>query len=122
VNWAEDHLFDRRSIAHEHVLWRHAIEFARGHRVALAEIKLETEKRPYIRETPGKLTRGDVLAREWEIVQLAKNGARARAPLAQQFVTDEESLAEDQKIAFRQILGSPSTVVPECIRTTSPGT
>ncbi len=37
-------------------------------------------------------------------------GREAHAPLAQQFVTDEESLAEDQKIAFRHILGSRDLV------------
>ncbi|MEP6672443.1 MAG: MobF family relaxase [Chthoniobacter sp.] len=106
VNWAEEHLFDRRSIIHEHDLWRHALEFARGRGVTLAEIKRETANRPYVRETPGKLTRRDILAREWEIVQLAKNGARAHEPLARHLDDGGESLAGDQKSAFRRILGS----------------
>jgi hypothetical protein len=30
VNWAEHHLFERRSVVHEHELWRHALEHSRG--------------------------------------------------------------------------------------------
>ncbi len=106
INWAEEHLFDRRSIVCEHDLWCHALDFARGSRLTLAEVKRETDSRPYIRETPGRLTRRDVLTREWAIVQLAKNGARTRAPLAQDFAEDEDTLAEEQAIALRRILGS----------------
>ena len=110
VNWAEEHLFDRRSIVGEHELWRYALEFARGRGVTLAEIKRETAARPYLRERSGRLTRRDVLAREWEIVQLAKNGARKHVPLARCAAEDEESLAEDQKSALRRILGSRDLV------------
>jgi hypothetical protein len=110
VDWAEEHLFDRRSILHEHDLWRHALEFARGRSVTLAEIKSETAARPYLRETPGSLTRRDVLAREWEIVQLAKHGASANVPLARHLAEDEDTLADDQKSALRRILGSRDLV------------
>ena len=103
-------MFDRRSIIHEHQLWRYALEFARGRGVTLAQIKRETANRPYIRETPDKLTRRDVLAREWEIVQLAKNGARAHEPLARHLDDGGESLADDQKSALRRILGSRDLV------------
>jgi conjugative relaxase-like TrwC/TraI family protein len=106
VDWAEEHLFDRRSLVHEHDLWRHALEFARGHPTTLAQIKRETAARPYIREEPGRLTRRDVLAREWEIVQHAKKGIGAHSRLASQPTGDEQTLAEDQKIALRSILGS----------------
>lgn len=30
VTWAEEHLFERRSVVQEHELWRHALEHARG--------------------------------------------------------------------------------------------
>ena len=42
----------------------------------LADVKRETARRDYIREASGKLTRRDVLGREWNIVQLAMIGAR----------------------------------------------
>jgi conjugative relaxase-like TrwC/TraI family protein len=106
VDWAEDHLFDRRSLVQEHELWRYALEFARGHRVTVDDIKRETASRPYIRGELGKLTRRDVLAREWEIVQLAKQGAYAQSSLARNEGREDGDLADDQKIALRRILSS----------------
>ncbi len=109
VDWAEEHLFNRRSIVHEHELWRYALEYARGHGVTVADIKGETESRPYIRETPEKFTRRDVLAREWKIVEMARQGARSRPPLAAHF-SDDGTLAEEQRTALRRILSSRDLV------------
>jgi TrwC relaxase/AAA domain len=106
VDWAEEHLFDRCSIVHEHELWYYALEFARGHRLTLAEIKQETASRPYIREKPDRITRRDVLVREWAMVQFARNGMRSRAPLAPDSNQMDKTLAEDQKIALQRILRS----------------
>src|SRR4029434_2597988 len=53
VTWAEEHVFERRSVVHEHELWRRALEVARGHLVTLAEIKAETARRDYVREGSG---------------------------------------------------------------------
>jgi hypothetical protein len=39
IEWAENHLFERRSVVHEHELWRHALEHARGQNVSLADIQ-----------------------------------------------------------------------------------
>lgn len=109
VDWAEDHLFDRRSIVHDHELWRYALEYARGRGVTLAEIKRETAGRPYIRDTPGKLTRRDVLAREWETVETAKRGSRSHGPLAAH-VLDDDTLTDEQRTALQRILGSRDLV------------
>ena len=110
VSWAEEHLFDRRSIVHEHELWRHALEFARGSALTLADLKHETASRDYIREADGKLTRKDVLAREWRIVQMAKQGAGHFGPLASHPWQGTQQLAEDQQRAFEQILASRNFV------------
>ncbi len=106
VDWAEDHLFDRRSLVQEHELWRYALEFARGNRVMIDDIKRETASRPYIRGESGKLTRRDVLAREWEIVQLAKQGAYAHEPLVSNGRREDDDVKDDQKVALRRILSS----------------
>ena len=81
VDWAEAHLFDRRSVVQEQELWRYALERARGSSLTVEAIKAETAARPYIREANGKMTRRDVLAREWRIVCLARDGAEQFAPL-----------------------------------------
>jgi conjugative relaxase-like TrwC/TraI family protein len=74
--WAEDHLFERRSVVREHDLWRHALEHARGQEVTTADIQAATTRRNYLRldDQPGKVTTREHLLREWEIVQIAKEG------------------------------------------------
>src|SRR5208282_5858859 len=76
IVWAEQHLFERRSIVHEHELWRHALERARGQDVSLADIQAGTQKRGYVRfgHLPGRVSTREHLFREWEIVQTVKEG------------------------------------------------
>lgn len=111
VSWAEEHLFDRRSIVREHELWRHALEYARGSALTLADLKRETASRDYVRQEDGRLTRKDVLAREWKIVQMAKLGAASFPPLAATTPEHARQLAEDQKRAFDQLLASRDFVM-----------
>ena len=106
VSWAEEHLFDRRSIVREHELWRHALEFARGSALTLDELKRETGSRDYLRESDGKLTRKDVLAREWRIVQMASLGVGQFSALGGNAPAKQSNLAEDQQKAFEQLIGS----------------
>jgi conjugative relaxase-like TrwC/TraI family protein len=106
VTWAEDHLFDRRSVVHDHEIWSHAIEIARG-QASLEDIKEETTQRDYVREVSGRLTRREVLAREWEIVQMAKRGQFQHTPFVPaKLLGEHEQLPEDQREAIRSILGS----------------
>ncbi|MBI4661541.1 MAG: relaxase domain-containing protein [Verrucomicrobia bacterium] len=76
VSWAEEHLFDRRSVVHEHELWRHALERARGQNVSLEDLQSVTRRRAYVRDEaqPGKVTTREHLQREWSIVCMARDG------------------------------------------------
>ena len=104
VAWAEAHLFERRSVVREHELWRHALEAARGTAVSLSEIKRETASRDYLRDGTDKVAHRSVLAREWEIVEAARNGIGRYDQLG---VNNSESpLAEDQRRALASILSS----------------
>jgi conjugative relaxase-like TrwC/TraI family protein len=105
TSWAERHLFERRSVVHEHELWRYALEFARGSALTLDELKRETASRDYLRETNGKLTRKDVLAREWRIVQMAKYGVD-RFSVLSHLSQNTNNLTDDQQKAFEQLVGS----------------
>src|SRR5207302_9243541 len=49
VSWAEHHLFNRRSVVHEHEIWRHALDHARGQDFSLWEIQSITSRRDYVR-------------------------------------------------------------------------
>jgi conjugative relaxase-like TrwC/TraI family protein len=106
VSWAEEHLFERRSVIRDHELWRYALEFARGSTLTLADLKRETASRDYLREPSGELTRRDVLAREWRVVQIAKQGAGRYGPVASGASESTQQLADDQQHAFDYILAS----------------
>jgi hypothetical protein len=54
VEWAENHLFERRSVVHLHELWRHALEHARGQNIGISDIQNESRKRDYIHKGTSK--------------------------------------------------------------------
>ena len=76
VQWAEEHLFDRNSVVLECQVWQEALGRARGESFSISELKEFTQRRGYIRDEarPGEVTLREVLLREWEIVQTAKQG------------------------------------------------
>ena len=107
LSWAEDHLFDRRSVVNEHELWRHALEFARGSKMEIFALKSLAAKRDYLRDEnqPRKLTTREVLGREWDILQVAKNGTGQHQPFNEKHVA-ADSLDEEQRRAVGHILRS----------------
>lgn len=112
VNWAEQHLFERRSVVHEHEIWRHALEHLRGRDVSLAEIQGVTATRGYIRDEQfqGKTTTRTVLQRELNIVKLARHGMGQYRPLAYGYRRINHSLDIEQGQAVDQILSSRNFV------------
>ena len=108
VGWAEQHLFERRSVVHEHELWRHALEHTRGQAVSLPEIKAATRKREYIRgeQFQGKITTREVLQRELNIVRLSQHQMHKYEPLAANYQSSNRSLDDEQRKAVEHILSS----------------
>ena len=108
VNWAEQHLFERRSVVHEHELWRHALEHTRGQTLSLPEIKSATRKREYLRDEQfqGKITTREVFQREFDIVRLAQHRMRQYEPLAANYQPSNRSLDTEQCKAVEHILSS----------------
>jgi conjugative relaxase-like TrwC/TraI family protein len=106
VTWAEEHVFDRRSVVAEHELWRYALEHARGQNVTLAEIQHTTRDRNYIRGERGPLqvTTRTALEREWDIVCIAKDGIGQFRPFCQKL--SPTALDQDQRRAVNHILSS----------------
>jgi conjugative relaxase-like TrwC/TraI family protein len=109
VSWAEEHLFERRSVVREHELWRYALETARGGSISVAQIKKETDSRAYLR-ADDKVAHRDVLAREWAIVQAARDGIGRYAPIATGGRNAEQQLAPDQHRALQSILASTNFI------------
>ena len=112
VTWAEQHLFERRSIVHEHELWRHALERARGQDISLADIQAITQKRGYLRfdEHPGKVTTREHIEREMEIVQTAKEGIGECYPLVWQPKPFNPMLDEEQREALATLVSNTHRV------------
>jgi conjugative relaxase-like TrwC/TraI family protein len=108
VLWAEEHLFERRSVVPEHELWRHALEHVRGQNVAVAEIQAATGRRGYLRykEHPGRITTREVLHREWEIVCLARDGISCCASLCPGYSIHNADLEAGQRQAVERMLQS----------------
>jgi len=107
VDWAEAHLFDRRSVLQERELWSSALEFGRGNSFTVADIKTATQNRGYVRDekTPEKLTTLEALSREWEIVCMARDGKGKHTPFNSTYALASE-LTQDQRQAAESILGS----------------
>ncbi len=110
MTWAERHLFERRSVVHEHELWRHALEAARGSATSVNDIKRETASRQYLRSGEDKVAHRDVLAREWEIVQAARDGIGMHAPLAPRAINENRQLTPEQSRALDSILWSTNFI------------
>jgi conjugative relaxase-like TrwC/TraI family protein len=113
VTWAEEHLFERRSVVSEHELWRHALEHARGQNVSLAEIQAVTKQRDYIRneDKPGKITLLEHLQREWDIVCAAKDGRGKFGSFQPDYRSRNLRLDEEQRKAVERIMDSTDFVV-----------
>ncbi len=112
VTWAEQHLFERRSIVHEHELWRHALERARGQDVSLANIQAVTQKRGYLHfnEHPGKVSTRELLEREMEIVRIARTGFGDCHTLVRQPKPSNPKLDAEQCTALAALLANINLV------------
>jgi conjugative relaxase-like TrwC/TraI family protein len=108
VAWAEEHLFERRSVVPEYELWRHALEHVRGQNVSLADIQAATARRGYVRykKHPGRITTREVLHREWEIVCMARDGIGRFGPHDSGYSGHNASLDAVQRQAVERILQS----------------
>src|SRR5438093_157782 len=112
VQWAEEHLFDRNSVVLECQVWQQALGRGRGEGFSVSELKDFTQRRGYIRdaERPGEVTLRDVLLREWEIVQTAKEGAGDCHPLVANPLSANPALDDEQRKALDALLYSTNAV------------
>jgi len=112
VTWAEQHLFERRSVVHEHELWRHALERARGQDVSLADIQAVTQTRGYLRfdDHPGKVSTREHLEREMEIIQTATAGIGECCPLVWQPKPFNPKLDDEQRETLNKLVSNRNRV------------
>ena len=112
VVWAEQHLFERRSIVHEHELWRHALERVRGRDVSLADILAVTRQRGYLRfdHHPGQISTREHLERELQIVYGVRQGISDCYPLVWEPKPFDPKLDEEQREALAAVLSNRNRV------------
>ena len=112
VQWAEEHLFDRNSVVLECQLWQEALSRARGEGFPISELKEFTRRRGYIRDEarPGEVTLREVLLREWEIVQTAKQGVADCHSLVANPQPLNPKLDDEQRKALDALLDSTDRI------------
>jgi conjugative relaxase-like TrwC/TraI family protein len=112
VQWAEEHLYDRNSVVLECQVWQEALGRARGEGFSVSELKDFTQRRGYIRDAdrPGEVTLRDVLLREWEIVQIVKEGVGDCHPLVANPLSANPALDDEQREALDALLCSTNIV------------
>jgi conjugative relaxase-like TrwC/TraI family protein len=112
VQWAEEHLFDRNSVVLECQVWQEALGRARGESFSVSDLKEFTQRRGYIRDEarPGEVTLREVLLREWEIVQTAKEGIGDCLPLVVNPRPANPQLDNEQRHALESLLRSTNGV------------
>ncbi len=115
IQWAEAHLFDRRSVVRENEVWSAALEHGRGFEWSVQDIKATAAARDYARNEnfPAKITTREILSCEWDIVGLVRAGRGKFTELnpAHQFAPE---LMPDQRKAAEHILGSRDFVTLFC--------
>lgn len=105
VAWADEHLFERRSVVSEHELLALALAHGRGRDFEIAAFRDALLQRNYVREDDGRLTSRDVLRCELDIVMAARAGRSRHHPFNESYAPSA-SLGEEQRIAVQQILAS----------------
>jgi len=106
VAWADEHLFERRSIVADFELMSAALERGRGENFDLGALRTAIENRGYIREDGTKrLTSRDVLRCELGIVVAAHDGRGQYVPFCLGY-QPAAPLSGEQEAAVKQILAS----------------
>ncbi|ATC63130.1 conjugal transfer protein [Nibricoccus aquaticus] len=106
VVWAEQHLFERRAVVHDHELMAAALERGRGADFDLGTLRAVIDQRGYVREKgTDKLTSRETLGWELEVVMAAREGRNQHTALSPHHETSVD-LSAEQKVAVERILRS----------------
>lgn len=107
VSWADEHLFERRSVVEDYQLKAAALSRGRGEDFTLVELNQEIDKKCYLRNGKGyKITSRLVLGRELSLVETAKEGRGKHEPLCNEYRPTIPSVTDEQKSAIKRILSS----------------
>jgi conjugative relaxase-like TrwC/TraI family protein len=106
VNWADEHLFERRAVVDDFELLSAALTRGRGQNIDVAGLRQEIARRDYVREDGSmKLTSREVLRAELAVIFAAQDGRGRCGELAPDHVP-ARALSAEQTQAVQQILSS----------------
>jgi conjugative relaxase-like TrwC/TraI family protein len=106
VDWAEQHVFDRRATVQDHEILAAALGVIRGRNFELADLAEAVAKKGFVREAgTNRITSREVLGRELDLVVAAKEGRFRYTPLGPEHAPSL-SLSDEQAGAVRKILAS----------------
>ena len=106
VAWADEHLFERRAVVHDHELMAAALERGRGMDFDLGALRQAIDKRDYVREKDSdQLTSREVMSRELEVVVAAHDSCNRHAAINSDYRAPS-SLSSEQAAAVEKILRS----------------
>lgn len=107
VDWADEHMFERKSVVEDYQLKAAALARGRGEGFTLKKLDAEIVKRGYLRNGKGhKITSNLTLGRELEIVLAAKNGRMKHNRYCEEYSPSNPTVTEEQKRAIEKILSS----------------
>ena len=106
IAWADEHLFERRAVVHDHELMAAALERGRGMDFDLVALRSAIDQRGYLREKGSdKLTSREVLRWESEVVVAAHDGRNRHVALNRDY-RPSSALSAEQTAAVEKILRS----------------
>lgn len=106
LKWAEQHLFERRSVVSEHELMAVALERGRGANFDLDALRQAVSERGYLKESgTNKLTVREILNSELAVVMAASDGRGRFAALSPNYRISP-ALSPEQAMAVNRILNS----------------
>jgi conjugative relaxase-like TrwC/TraI family protein len=106
VAWADEHVFERRSVVNDYELMAAALAHGRGQDFDLAALREAIEKRGYVREKgTHRLTSREMLRCEYSIMMAAREGRDMELALNRDY-QPSPVLSEEQAAAVRHILKS----------------
>lgn len=102
VAWADEHLFERRSVVNDYELMSAALVRGRGQNFDLADIARVIEERGYIKDKGSRqLTSRELHRCEWEIVRIAQDRRNCFYDLVRGYIPPPELSAEQARVAKR---------------------
>jgi len=109
IEFARDHLFERRSVVEEYQLLKSALAYARG-TLTLDELSAELARRPEFLAVDDQLTTRQTLRAEQRLIRLVNQGVGQCRPLNAAFKASAP-FSSEQQAALGLILSAPDRVI-----------